>query len=185
MQQVSSMMTSINTKKLPAIWNKLNIPEGTHWIVDYGAGRPETQELIRRHLSRNYGTYSIHKGQLYETGGPTYLAYDPYWGEVEMNDFALHHLQGVQDVDLCVCANVLNVVDCETIQHIIKEVTKAKNWIFQIYEGDKTGEGRFTKPGCWQQNKRTCEYLWIFNELGVDKYYVKGNFITNNASLLK
>lgn len=173
MQQVSSMMTSINTKKLPAIWRKLNIPGYVRWIVDYGAGRPETRNLIINHLREQCGFR-----------GPSYIAYDPYWGDTYLNDFALYLLDQ-KETDLCICANVLNVVDCDTIHEIIKNVTKARQWVFQIYEGDKSGEGRFTKPGCWQQNKRTREYLWIFNELGIKGVVVKGNFITNDASLLK
>lgn len=175
MQEVSSMMTSINTKKLPAIWGKLNIFKDIHKIVDYGAGRPETTNLVMDRLKRLFNLAER----------PTYFPYDPYWGDVDMNDNALYHLTEKQDIDLCICANVLNVVDCDTIHEIIKNVTRARQWVFQIYEGDKSGEGRFTKPGCWQQNKRTREYLWIFNELGVKGVVVKGNFITNDASLLK
>lgn len=175
MQQVSSMNTSINTKKLPAIWKKLNIPQDTHWLVDYGAGRPETRNLIIQYLDYYSG---LNKS-------PSYIPYDPYWGDTYLNEFALHLLNRIQDVDLCICANVLNVVDDETIRNIIKEVTKAKKWVFQIYEGDKSGEGKITKPNCFQQNKRTKEYLWIFNELGVKEVAIKGNFITNNLNLIK
>lgn len=180
MQEVNSMMTSINVTKTPAIWKKLNIPKGTYRMVDYGAGRPETRQLIIRFLTHEWGVNDL----------LTYLPYDPYWGDTSMNDFALHHLCELQDVDLCVCANVINVVDVGTIRLIIKDVCKAKNWIFQVYEGNKSGEGKITKPGCFQHNKRTRDYAGIFDEVFKEigykgQYFIKGNFITNNLNLLK
>lgn len=176
MQTVSSMNTSINTTKLPAIWGKMRLPDkNTYWLVDYGAGRYETSQNIIQYLTHKFGHYN----------GPSYIPYDPYWGGEDTNKFALYLLDE-RRVDLCVCANVLNVIDdVETIRDIIKDVTKAKSWIFQIYEGDKSGNGRYTKPNCWQHNKKVSEYLWIFNELDLGEYYVKGNFITNDLSLLK
>lgn len=183
MQKYSSKMTSVNTSKAPVVWKKLNLTlfKDHVNVVDYGAGRKATSEKVYLLLAT-----------LFEAQGTklNYFPYDPYWQEEGVNRNAISCLTYHGTCDLCVCANVLNVVDYDTIVSIIKEVTKAKNWIFQIYEGDRTGEGKETKFDCFQQNKLTKDYVWIFNETLREtgfrgQYFVKGNFITNNLNLLK
>lgn len=62
---ITSKNTSINTTKLPAIYNKIDFELLANFtLVDYGCGRPETQKLIREHLSY----YNIN-----------FVPYDPYW----------------------------------------------------------------------------------------------------------
>lgn len=184
MQKLSSMQTSVNTNHLPSVWNKLNYrylseicPERQLYVVDYGCGRKATQDKVYLNL-------------ICQVRNATYFPYDPYWGKEDLNGVALRCLTDYQEADLCVCANVLNVIDSiDAIKDVIKNVTKAANWVFQIYEGNKTGEGKQTKAGCWQHNKRTNQYCWIFNELAVQgflgPYYIKGNLITNNLEILK
>ena len=178
MQKITSKYTSVNTSQLPSIWRKLNYRWlNTHLVanvVDYGCGRKATQNKVFYHLLDNFDIR--HR----------YFPYDPYWGDEDRNRNTLSCLLTWNEADLCVCANVLNVIDdVPTMQRIIQEVTQAKYWVFQIYEGDKTGNGRKTKQDCWQQNKRTQEYCWIFNELGIGQYYIKGNLITNSLEILK
>ena len=178
MQKLSSMNTSVNTSKLPAVWNKLNWDwvrnHSISNIVDYGCGKRATQNLVRNKLLDEIAVRHC------------YFPYDPYWGDVDAIRNAISCLTQWKEADLCVCASVLNVIDSvDAIKKIIKEVTQAAYWVFSIYEGNKSGEGKETKEGCWQHNKRNKEYCWIFNELEVGPYYVKGNIITNNLSLLK
>ena len=182
MQTRSSMGTSINTSKLPSVWGKLN----WNWInnhfqlphiVDYGCGRPATVRKVMIDVICQSKCRAI------------YFPYDPYWGDIDKNRNAISCLTQWQTADICVCANVLNVIDdVDTIKQIIKEVTQAKYWVFQIYEGNKTGCGKETKVGCWQHNKLTKDYCWIFNEVLAESgqsYYIKGNLIMNHLDLLK
>lgn len=179
MQKLSSMQTSINTSKLPSVWGKLNyqwlaaisrIPT----IVDYGCGRAATVQKVMINLNCELRLKHI------------YFPYDPYWGDVDRNRNAMSCLLTWQTADLCVCANVLNVIDDEEeIIKIIKEVTHADYWIFQIYEGNKTGIGKESKPGCWQRNMKTNDYIDIFHKAGVTNLYIKGNYIYNNLNSLK
>lgn len=191
MQTVSSMNTSINTTRLPAVWGKINWdyvkihahnPECPN-IVDYGCGKPQTANMARLVVRNHYldkerlGQFGCHYG---------YFPYDPYWGDVSGNQTALRCLTEYNEADLCICANVLNVIDdSEEISNIIKRVTLARYWAFSIYEGDKSGKGKYTKGGtCYQRNLRTKEYLKWFIDLAITPYY-SGNIITNSLSLLK
>lgn len=182
MQTVSSMQTSINTSKIPAVWNKLNYKFLQHhmteeglFVVDYGCGRRATWEKVLLHLKCRP-----------ELSGVNYFPYDPYWVETDRNRNAISCLIQWGKADLCVCANVINVVDSvDAIKNIIKEVTQAKYWVFAVYEGNKSGNGEYTKGGtCFQHNKRAKEYCWIFNEVLEQSYHIKGNLITNCLDIL-
>lgn len=190
MQTVSSMNTSINTTKVPAIWNKINweyvkIHKNDHVlrIVDYGCGKAKTANMAKLVVGN----------QCIDSASPlkinqeyAYFGYDPYWGDVNQNGVALRCLTEYNEADLCICANVLNVIDDdEEILKIINDVTCANYWAFSIYEGNKSGKGEYTKnKTCYQRNLRTKEYSKWFNELGL-AYYIRGNIIFNASSLLK
>lgn len=180
MQKRSSMNTSVNTSRLPSIWGKLDYD----WmrihliqnIVDYGCGRKATQDKVYLNLRCRLPTTHA------------YFPYDPYWGDADRNEMTLRCLTVYQEADLCICANVLNVIDDdEELEKIIKEVTQAKYWAFQIYEGDKSGIGKESKVGCWQRNAKTDFYVKFILEhspaCGI--YIVKNNIITNYLSLIK
>lgn len=178
MQKLSSMNTSVNTSKLPAVWNKLNWDwvrnHSISNIVDYGCGKRATQNLVRNKLLDEIAVRHC------------YFPYDPYWGDVDANRNAISCLIQWGKADLCVCANVINVVDSvDAIKNIIKEVTQAKYWVFAVYEGNKSGNGEYTKGAtCFQHNKKAKEYCWIFNEMLEQPYYIKGNLITNCLDIL-
>lgn len=179
MQKRSSMNTSVNTTKLPSIWGKLDL----QWlykvnylkelrVVDYGCGRRATQEKVLIYISSQVPII--------------YFPYDPYWGDVDRSEMTLRCLTVYQEADLCICANVLNVIDDnEELEKIIKEVTQANYWAFQIYEGDKSGIGRESKTGCWQRNNITSYYMNLITTLTGKSCYRKGNFIYNNLNMLK
>lgn len=181
MQQRSSMQTSINTSRLPSVWGKLDYnylrelyPERQLYVVDYGCGRRATQNKVYINLNCQVPKAS-------------YFPYDPYWGEADLNGVSLRCLNEYKEADLCVCANVLNVVDdIFEVEKIIREVTNATYWIFQIYEGDKSGNGKESKAGCWQRNTKTEWYAKLIRTiLGAAPFiYQKGNLITNNPQLL-
>lgn len=177
MQTVTSQNTSINTSKLPAIWKKIdfNLVPNDSIIIDYGAGQKKTQTQVQRYLS-----YALRYS---EVDAIYYYSYDPYWNAELENQAALTFLKN-GDCYLCICANVLNVIDDdETIRKIISEVTQAKHWVFQIYEGNQKGIGKYTKNNtCYQRNQKVQYYLSFFKEFPYIK--IKGNLIMSDNYLL-
>lgn len=180
MRTITSKMTSVNTFQLPAVWKKLNY----EWmskhkisdIVDYGAGRKATQNNVFYYLLNNYKEYQH------------YWPYDPYWVDEDRNKNAISCLLAWRQADLCVCANVLNVIkEMQDLHNIISQVTQAEYWVFQIYEGDKTGIGKETKPDCWQRNSKTQWYADVIRDIikSPAVYTIKGKYITNCIDIIK
>ena len=89
------------------------------------------------------------------------VRFDPFNLPEEVNSKATRY-RGMCETSTI--ANVLNVIKEESIQiEVLKRsynMLKACGWCFiSIYEGNKTGEGKQSKKGCWQNNKRTKEYM--------------------------
>ena len=175
MQMFTSKNTSVNVKKLPKVFSHLtydSISKGTV-IYDYGAGRHT--DHIRAKVERE---------------GLEYIPYDPHWVSPEEKYKAWGELKEARkqgkDV-IFICSNVLNVID--SAKQILNLCQYAEvqelfdDFIFSIYEGDKSGIGRETKKDCWQRNERVQSYLQYF-EKPEDVVVYKG-FITSNKNLIK
>ena len=83
------------------------------------------------------------------------IRFDPFNLSEETNSKAARY-RGMCETSTI--ANVLNVIKEESIQiEVLKRsynMLKACGWCFiSIYEGNKTGEGKQSKKGCWQNNK--------------------------------
>ena len=192
---ITSKNTSVNTKNLPAIWK---IIDWYHYkgkiVVDFGCGRPKTQELVRNYLS----WWDI-----------TYVPYDPYWCTAEQNRYALNILQHGQASAL-VCTNVLNVIHSD--KELYKIIENLVDWTFElkmemspdglqnrrtweyrcdtfisVYEGDKSEVGRLTKKDCWQRNlpkewyyEKLCHKIHPISDIWDMKYGI----ITNQKYML-
>lgn len=164
--KITSKNTSVNTKRLPAIYNKINWGELQQIfprlkVYDIGCGR-ETGHIQKFLAEKNI----------------EYMGYDPYW----LPDVHLYQLyqeiitsqeeKGIKPV--IICSNVLNVIPDYT------EMMRLKEWItdlqeiyfISVYEGDKTGIGRESKKDCWQWNLPAKHYRTGFFEM------TKGNIIT-------
>lgn len=131
-QQFTSKDTSINTKKLPTIYSKLNLERlRDKTIFDYGSGKIETVRIIREKLE----SYDI-----------DYIPYDIYNLSPADNCYALERRK---EADVYICSNVLNVIkEDEIVQMIINEIIKLSNtkpYFFKIYEGNKSGVGETNK----------------------------------------
>lgn len=170
-QQYSSKNTSINTKKLPCVYNALNLSKlRSKTIFDYGAGKPETVSLIRNYLEE----YDI-----------DYIPYDLYNLSPADNTYAFERRK---EADLYICSNVLNVIaEYDIIQSIISDIGEwchkgepymTKGFIFKIYEGNKTGIGKVTKKDCFQRNCYTKDYINLFDWKDMYPTIYKG-FICN------
>lgn len=161
-QNFTSKMTSINTKKLPAIYKKLDwrklvednflANRGCLKIVDWGCGR-ETDH-IRKFLD------SVVPFQEYE-----YHPYDPYWLSEKDNAKAL-----IIVPDIYICSNVLNVIDDDrTMNSIHDRFLEYKNrlgtkFFITVYEGDKSGISQESKSDCWQRNQTIDFYMRHMSE---------------------
>ena len=165
-QQFTSKDTSINTKKLPTIYSKLNFEKlRDKTIFDYGSGKIETVRIIREKLE----SYDI-----------DYIPYDIYNLSNADNCYALERRN---EADVYICSNVLNVIkEDDIVQMIIDEIVQLSNtkpYFFKIYEGNKSEVGKQTKKDCWQRNQKTKDYLQQFDFGKISTSIVYKGFITN------
>ena len=165
-QQFTSKNTSINTKRLPTIYSKLNLERlRDKTIFDYGSGKIETVRIIREKLE----AYDI-----------DYIPYDIYNLSPADNCYALERRK---EADVYICSNVLNVIkEDDIIQMIIDEIVQLSNtkpYFFKIYEGNKSEVGKQTKKDCWQRNQKTKDYLQQFDFGKISTSIVYKGFITN------
>lgn len=170
-QEFTSKNTSINTKKLPAIYNKINWEKCRGKIVyDFGCGKPETVALISQFLEQ----YDV-----------DYIPYDPYHQSKADQTVAFERRF---DADIYICSNVLCIIkEYDNVQRIIDAIGRYiiqekphqnKTFFFKIYEGDKTGQGRETKKDCWQRNQKTKDYINLWEWTNMYPLIYKG-IITN------
>ena len=173
-QEFTGKKTSINTKKLPAIYSKLNLEKlRGKTIFDFGAGKPETCQIIRN----EFWKYRIE-----------HIPYDKYNLPEAVNR---HNLASALTADVFICSNVLNVIkEDDIIQSIIETIAykslkntnriEHKPFFVTIYDGDKSGIGRQSQDDCWQRNQKLQSYLDDFNWGFMYPVKYKG-VITNNA----
>ena len=132
-QLYSSKFTSVNSKKIPYIFNHINwnLFKGGR-CLDYGSGK------------LNSMTYSLlHNFEI------TYLPYDPYWLDEITNSKAMSLYPTV-----VVCSNVLNVIaEDHIVLHIHDYIRGLKvPYYIRVYEGDLSCSSKETKKDCYQRN---------------------------------
>lgn len=163
-QTYTSANTSINNVKLPAIYNVKGILKGH--VLDYGCGK--------------YTDHLRKKALLTST---SFWCYDKYNQFVSTNlasiDFGYAH-----GFDTILCANVLNVIDdeltiIEIIHRLIRMVRKTGDIYIQIYEGDKSSNGKHTKLDCYQRNEPVKAYGRFLNMIDTYTFNTeyRGNII--------
>lgn len=143
-QEFSSAATSINSTKLPAIYNMVNFRPGDV-VVDFGGGKFD-----------NAVNYLKDKNV-------TLLVYDPYNRSAEHNKEVLRILKEHGGADAAVNSNVLNVIKepeaREAVLKNIKKITKRGAPIYiTVYEGRGDGAEGPTKSG-YQLNRKTGDYM--------------------------
>jgi len=156
-QKYTSADTSINSKKRPAIYGKL---QRAHvfaqpvlpMVLDYGCGK-------------HFESYNL---------GENVKGYDPF------NYDRPENLVGGYDIVLS--SNVLNVVmerDVRvSILQAMKEQLSPSGVVYvTIYEGNKSGVGKVTKRDCWQENRRLRSYADEASEVFSDVSFSKGMMI--------
>lgn len=166
-QTYTSANTSINSAKLPAIYNKIDFKkaweEGNHIIADYGCGKFDNAKDFVRGM------------------GFKWLGYDRFNRSYGENKNFLDIVRFFTPY-MMICSNVLNVIDSdEEVQRIAQYIRcNSIHYFVTVYEGDKSGKGRTTKYDCYQRNERVKEYLKYFPNAVVYK-----GVITNAPDLLK
>lgn len=143
-QEFSSAATSINSNKLPAIYNMVEFLPGDV-VVDFGGGKFD-----------NAVNYLKDKNV-------TLLVYDPYNRSAEHNKEVLRLLKEHGGADAAVNSNVLNVIKepeaREAVLKNIKKITKRGAPIYiTVYEGRGDGAEGPTKSG-YQLNRKTGDYM--------------------------
>lgn len=170
-QEFSSAATSINSNKLPAIYNMVEFRPGDV-VVDFGGGKFD-----------NAVNYLKDKDV-------TLLVYDPYNRSAEHNKEVLRLLKEHGGADAAVNSNVLNVIKepeaREAVLKNIKKITKRGAPIYiTVYEGRGDGVEGPTKSG-YQLNRKTGDYM---NEVGkvFSNVKRKGKLITaiNESTSMK
>lgn len=149
----SSKNTSVNSKRPAAIYDFIGYEMRGCAVLDYGCGK---YFLKSKEYAKQYKPASM-------------MFYDPYWK---------HQSLSYKTFDIIICANVLNVLKEERdiyqcIENCINLLEIGGKIFIQIYEGDKTGIGRETKPDCWQRNEKTENYIYYFRNLIKHGYSVK------------
>lgn len=170
-QEFSSAATSINSNKLPAIYNMVEFRPGDV-VVDFGGGKFD-----------NAVNYLKDKNV-------TLLVYDPYNRSAEHNKEVLRLLKEHGGADAAVNSNVLNVIKepeaREAVLKNIKKITRRGAPIYiTVYEGRGDGVEGPTKSG-YQLNRKTGDYM---NEVGkvFSNVKRKGKLITaiNESTSMK
>lgn len=151
-QAYYSAETSVNSKQLPAIYNRIN------WrklrqdvskpasVLDIGAGKHIIH--IQSFLSDQFFRYYPH---------------DPYNLPDEINKLALSIKPSV-----VICSNVFNVIEEDAIIRELHEKIRSYNvpFFITVYEGDRSYIGTATQGGhSFQRNTPTGDYLLRWDEI--------------------
>lgn len=166
-QTISSMDTSINSKKIPQLFSIVDKyigwkPYTTNF--DIGGGRFDnvTDYMSERLID--------------------HLIYDPF------NRSKVHNIKTITEayykgVDTVTISNVLNVVKEESVRHNIllqaHNILKSNGTLYiRVYEGDRSGQCKETVKG-WQNNQPTKFYLREVKKLFPNTYIKYGIFIAS------
>lgn len=156
-QKYTSANTSINSRKVPSGFKSIKWVSGTK-NLDYGGGKYDTAT------------------EYLATLGVENLIYDPYNRSEVFNNNTM--TKASDGVDSATVMNVLNVIyEVEIQQKIVIDVYKAVKSggfvMFKIHEGNKSGIGKVTRKDCYQNNKKTEEYLPIIKAVFGDNNVIR------------
>ena len=157
-QRYTSANTSINSKKLPRIYNLVSERiNGNQTVIDYGCGK-------------YFDNYNL---------PDNYVGYDPY---NKPNDELLN-----KKYDIALCSNVLNVImEKDVRSSLLRKLKDLASTVFiTVYEGDKSGNGKISKNDCYQLNRKRCDYIPELVDVfgyGNVKWNRKGYFECNTAT---
>lgn len=164
---ITSKNTSINSKKLPAIYNRLNWEELLREWAD--KTRFESTPIV---LDIGCGRYTDHIEHFLATKGFIYKGYDPFWKSEEENKKCL-----ALKPFIVICSNVLNVIKDKEVYRNIQSLARSFHYrdkfyreqpsffFITVYEGDRSYIGQITKKDCYQRNLPLNAYLYNVNDV--------------------
>ncbi len=143
-QEFTSENTSINSTKLPALFNMVHFQPGTV-NADVGGGRWDN---VADYLSQ----YDVIN-----------LVYDPYNRSEEHNKQVISTLRKAGGADTGTCSNVLNVIKepearLAVLRNLARMVKPGGEIYITVYEGRGDGKEGPTKSG-YQLHRKTNDYL--------------------------
>lgn len=151
---ITSMNTSINKNKVPKLFTIVDKHYG--WKkdttnLDLGGGKYDTAVIYLRKK------------------GVMNLVSDVFNRPIEHN-LLVHSYLTKHKVDTVTLSNVLNVIkergDRKTmLYNSLGHLKKGGVIYISVYEGNKTGKGKVTKPDCWQENKPLKYYLSLVKKV--------------------
>ena len=167
-QVITSKNTSINSTKLPAVYNKINWEKlMEEWLIQNGGENP-----IGIVLDYGCGRYTDHIQDFVNSKGFYYLGYDPYWNDVGFaNELAQISKINGGGLAAVICSNVLNVIPWWTgvkrVSSLVHHLGYQANrrYFITTYSGDKSRKGKETKKDCWQWNRPTQDYLFTSDDI--------------------
>lgn len=143
-QEFTSAKTSINSKKLPAIFSMIHLEPDTV-NIDYGGGRfDNATDYLAQQKVHNF-------------------VYDPYNRTSEHNNEVLNTLSKNGGADTATLSNVLNVIKEQearnnVLQNLAKLTKPGGKIYITVYEGTGKGNEGATSSG-YQLNRKTEDYL--------------------------
>ena len=143
-QKISSANTSINSSKLPAIFNLVDFKSGS-LNLDFGGGKfDNASEFLAQQDVES-------------------LVYDPYNRTAEHNKEVIKKVRENGGADTITLSNVLNVIaepDSRlAVLRNFKKLLKSGGTLYiTVYEGTGKGDSKETKAG-YQLNKKTADYI--------------------------
>lgn len=158
MQNYTSANTSINSTKLPMVYSNskaLSIIKGRK-VIDIGGGKFDNAVDFCKTI---YTDLSV---------------YDKYNRTEEHNERVLS-----EPYDVAIISNVLNVIDDKSARADVIALASdmANTILITVYEGNRSGIGKVSKKDCWQENRKTEDYIeeieWALGENWTVKRYGK------------
>ena len=138
-QKYRSAKTSINSNKVPAVYNLRKKQLKDKSVIDIGGGKYDT--------AKEWG----------KENGTDVNIYDPYNRTEEENEMVLNRKR----YDVSIISNVLNVIFESEIRRelVLLAVEKSPVVYITVYEGNGSGIGEQSQDDCWQENRKTKEYV--------------------------
>ena len=149
-QTITSATTSINSKKVPAVFNRVKDWQPGQVNVDLGGGKYDT---ATEYLWKTYGVHNV--------------IIDPYNRTPEWNEAARSLARNAGSATI---SNVLNVIPeldvrLDVLRQAHELVAPGAPVYITVYEGDGSGTGRQTGTDSWQENRKLRDYLEEVREI--------------------
>ena len=150
-QKYTSANTSINSKRLPAIYGNLNLKE-TGMTIDYGCGK-------------FFDSYHLPE---------TVKGYDPF-NRPDEAVLGYHYNSAICSNVLNV------IMEEDVREEVLTTLANLADTVYiTVYEGTGSGVGAVTKKDCYQLNRKKREYLPELKKVFSSVTQNRGMFICHN-----